>query len=130
MNLKILLPFEIFVEKTDVMRIVAETPDGSFAILPHRLDCVAALVPGILIYETPSDGETFVAIDEGVIIKSGAEVLVSARRALSGTVLGQLRDAVEREFLTFDRRDQDMRSTLAKLEGDLIRRLVTVRDER
>jgi F-type H+-transporting ATPase subunit epsilon len=65
-----------------------------------------------------------------VIIKSGAEVLVSARRALSGTVLGQLRDAVEREFLTFDRRDQDMRSTLAKLEGDLIRRLVTVRDER
>ena len=78
MNLKILLPFEIFVEKTDVMRIVAETPDGSFAILPHRLDCVAALVPGILIYETPSDGETFVAIDEGVIINNAASIIHEA----------------------------------------------------
>ena len=48
MNLKILLPFQIFAEKTNVSRIVAETREGSFGILPHRLDCVAALVPGIL----------------------------------------------------------------------------------
>lgn len=130
MNLKILLPFEIFAEKTGVMRIIAETQDGSFGILPRRLDCVAALVPGILIYETPSDGETFVAVDEGVIVKVGADVVVSVRGALAGTILGQLREAVEREFLTLDEREQDMRSTLAKLEGDLIRRMVTVRDER
>lgn len=129
MNFKILLPFEIFAEKTDVTRIVAEAQDGSFVILPHRLDCVAALMPGILIYETPTDGETFVAVDEGVIVKVGAEVLVSARRALSGTVLGQLREAVEREFLTFGEREKDTRAALAKLEGVLIRRLVTVRDE-
>lgn len=130
MNLKILLPFEIFAEKTGVMRIIAETQDGSFGILPRRLDCVAALVPGILIYETLSDGETFVAVDEGVIVKVGADVVVSVRGALGGTILGQLREAVEREFLTLDEREQDMRSTLAKLEGDLIRRMVTIRDER
>ncbi|AIT79150.1 F0F1 ATP synthase subunit epsilon [Novosphingobium pentaromativorans] len=130
MNLKILLPFEIFAEKTGVMRIIAETQDGSFGILPRRLDCVAALVPGILIYETLSDGETFVAVDEGVIVKVGADVVVSVRGALAGTILGQLREAVEREFLTLDEREQDMRSTLAKLEGDLIRRMVTIRDER
>jgi F-type H+-transporting ATPase subunit epsilon len=55
MNLKILLPFEIFAEKADVLRIVAETLEGSFGILPHRLDCVAALAPGILTYETKED---------------------------------------------------------------------------
>ena len=62
MHLKILLPFQIFAEHGDVLRIVAETRDGSFGILPHRLDCVAALVPGILIYETTASGEALVAI--------------------------------------------------------------------
>ena len=61
MNLKVLLPFQIFAEKTGVSRIVAETHEGSFGLLPHRLDCVAALTPGILIYQTESGPEVFVA---------------------------------------------------------------------
>ena len=81
MNLKILLPFQIFAEKTGVSRIVAETREGSFGLLPHRLDCVAALAPGILIYETEAEGEVFVAVDEGVLVKTGPDVLVSVRRA-------------------------------------------------
>jgi len=48
MNLRILLPFGVFAEKSDVMRVVADTTDGSYGLLPNRLDCVAALVPGIL----------------------------------------------------------------------------------
>ena len=95
MNLKVLLPFQIFAEKTGVSRIVAETREGSFGLLPHRLDCVAALAPGILTYETEADGEVFVAVDEGVLVKTGPDVLVSVRRALGGTDLGQLREAVE-----------------------------------
>ena len=71
MTLKILLPSEIFVNKTDVVRIVAETPDGSFGLLPHRLDCVAALAPGILTYETKEDGTVYLAVDEGVLVKTG-----------------------------------------------------------
>ena len=59
MNLKVLLPFQIFAEKTGVKRIVAETREGSFGLLPHRLDCVAALAPGILIYETEAEGEVY-----------------------------------------------------------------------
>jgi len=51
MNLKVLLPFQVFAEKSDVSLIVAETSNGSFGLLPNRLDCVAALSPGILIYE-------------------------------------------------------------------------------
>jgi F-type H+-transporting ATPase subunit epsilon len=125
MNLKVLLPFQIFTEKSDVSRIVAETREGSFGLLPNRLDCVAALAPGILIYETAADGEVFVAVDEGVIVKTGPDVLVSVRRALAGTDLGQLRGAVEREFLTLDEHERSVRSVLAKMEGDLIRRMAT-----
>jgi F-type H+-transporting ATPase subunit epsilon len=123
MNLKILLPFRIFAEKREVSRIVAESPGGSFGLLPHRLDCVAALEPGILTYETEAEGEVYLAVDEGVLIKTGQDVLVSVRNAIYGTDLSQLREAVEREFLTIDENEQRIRSVMAKLESNLVRRL-------
>jgi F-type H+-transporting ATPase subunit epsilon len=125
-NLKILLPFQVFAEKADVTRIVAETHEGSFGILPHRLDCVAALAPGILTYEIGSGGEVFVAVDEGVLVKTGPDVLVSVRRALGGAALDQLRAAVEREFLTLDEHEISVRTVLAKMEGDLVRRMASL----
>ena len=36
MHLKVLLPFRVFADKTHVTRIVAETREGSFGLLPHR----------------------------------------------------------------------------------------------
>jgi F-type H+-transporting ATPase subunit epsilon len=129
MNLRVLLPFRIFAEKTGVSRIVAETRGGSFGVLPRRLDCVAALVPGILIYENEAEGEVYVAVDEGVLIKTGPDVLVSVRNAIAGTDLGQLREAVEREFLNLDEREQAVRSVLAKMESGLIRRLADFQHE-
>ncbi|MEO6567842.1 MAG: F0F1 ATP synthase subunit epsilon [Opitutaceae bacterium] len=129
MTLKILIPFQVFAEKTDVSRIVAETPGGSFGLLPHRLDCVAALAPGILTYETEADGEIFVAIDEGILVKTGPDVLVSARRALVGKDLGELREAVTKEFLTLDEHEQSVRTVVAKLESGFLRRFATFRHE-
>jgi F-type H+-transporting ATPase subunit epsilon len=129
MHLKVLLPFQIFAEKTDVARIVAETHEGSFGLLPHRLDCVAALVPGILIYQTESGGEVLVAVDEGVLVKTGMDVLVSVRRAIGGTDLGQLHAAVEREFLTLDDNEQNVRQVSAKLETGFLRRLASLQHE-
>jgi F-type H+-transporting ATPase subunit epsilon len=123
MNLKILLPFRIFAEKTFVLRIVAETRQGSFGLLPHRRDCVAALAPGILIYETKAQGEVYVAVDEGVLVKTGLDVFISVRNAIGGTDLGQLRDAVEQEFLNLNEREQSVRSVMAKMESGFIRRL-------
>jgi len=126
MRLEVLLPFRVFTDTTDVSRIVAETREGSFGLLAHRLDCVAALAPGILTYETATAGEVFVAIDEGVLVKAGLNVLVSVRRALGGTDLGHLRDAVKREFLTLDARERDVRSVMARLEAGFLRRLASL----
>jgi F-type H+-transporting ATPase subunit epsilon len=122
MQLKILLPSSIFGEFENVSRIVAETRRGSLGILPHRLDCVAALAPGILSYATETAGEVYVAVDEGVLAKIGAKVLISVRHAIGGAALGQLRQAVEREFLTLDDREKGVRSAMAQLESGIIRR--------
>jgi F-type H+-transporting ATPase subunit epsilon len=129
MNLRVLLPFQVFANETDVSRIVAETREGSFGLLPHRLDCVAALVPGILIYQTESGGEVLVAVDEGVLVKTGADVLVSVRRAIGGTDLGQLRAAVETEFLILDENEQSVRRATAKLETGFLRRFAALQHE-
>ena len=128
-NLKVLLPFRIFAEKSGISRIVAETSAGSFGLLPHRLDCVAALTPGILIYENEAEGEIFVAVDEGVLVKTGLDVFVSVRNAIGGTDLGQLREAVEREFLNLTERQQNVRSVMMKMESGFIRRLAEFHHE-
>ena len=129
MNLKILLPFEVFAEETDVLRVVADTDQGSMGLLPNRLDCVASLVPGILVYETADEGETYIAVDEGVLVKTGLDVLVSVRNAIRGTDLGQLHAAVEREFLTLNEQEQKVRSVMARMESGLIHRLVEFHHE-
>ena len=129
MNLKVLLPFRIFAEEAGVLRIVAETREGSFGLLPHRLDCVAALAPGILIYENETEGEVYVAVDEGVLVKTGLDVLVSVRNAIGGTDLGQLRESVEREFLNLNEREQSVRSVMAKMESGFIRRMVAFHND-
>jgi F-type H+-transporting ATPase subunit epsilon len=123
MNLKVLLPFQIFADKTGVSRIVAETREGSFGLLPHRLDCVAALAPGILTYQLGAEAEVYMAVDEGVLVKTGLDVLISVRNAIGGTDLGQLHAAVEREFVHLNEREQSVRSVMAKMESDFISRL-------
>ncbi len=125
MRLKVLLPFQVFVEEADVSRIVADTPAGSFGLLPHRLDCVAALAPGILIYETAAEGEVCLAVDEGVLVKTGDEVLVSVRRALRGKDLAALRDDVAKQFLAEDEQAQSLRSAMAKVESGFLRRFAS-----
>ncbi len=129
MKLKLLLPSGIFADVSGVLRLVVETRGGSFGLLPQRLDCVAALDPGILIYETAADGEVFVAVDEGVLVKTGSQVMVSVRRALRGSDLGQLREAVEQEFLTLDEQEQEARALMARLESGFLRRFATFQDK-
>lgn len=125
MHLQILLPSHIFADKTGVKRIVAETREGSFGLLPNRLDCVAAITAGILVYETPSEGEVYVALDEGVLVKTGANVSISVRRAMGGANLSQLRQAVEQEFSQLNAQEKDVRSVMAKLETGFLRQFAS-----
>jgi F-type H+-transporting ATPase subunit epsilon len=128
MTLKVLLPFEVFADEREVSSIVVETAQGSFGLLPQRLDCVAALVPGILSFDAVGQGEVFLAVDEGVLVKTGPAVAVSVRRALRGADLARLRDAVEKEFLALDTQQEAMRAAMARLETGFLRRFATLRD--
>jgi F-type H+-transporting ATPase subunit epsilon len=122
MQLRILLPSGIFASVADVTRIVVMTPAGSFGLLPHRLDCATILSPGLLSYSTASADEIHLAIDGGVLVKTGADVVVCVRHAIAGADLGNLRRAVEDQFLHLSEQEKSSRTTLAQLESGLLRR--------
>ncbi|MDR3632890.1 MAG: F0F1 ATP synthase subunit epsilon [Isosphaeraceae bacterium] len=129
MNLKVLLPFQVLVEAKGVKRIVAETLHGSVGLLPRRLDCAAALVPGILTYETDTEGEVYLAVDQGVLVKAGMDVLVSVRNAIGGADLDKLHEAVKQEFLNLDEHEKSVRLVLARMESEFIRRFMESQHE-
>lgn len=124
MQLEILLPYGVFARVTNVDRIIAMTPAGSFGLLPHRLDCAAVLAPGLLTYATQGTGNIHLAVDSGVLVKTGAEVRVCVRHAIAGADLGSLRQAVEQEFLNLSEQEKSLRTTLAQLESSLVRRFL------
>jgi len=127
-HLKILLPFKIFLEVSDVQRIVVETSGGLFGMYPQRLDCVAALVPGIFTYETDK-GIQYLALDEGVLIKAGSNITLSVRNAIGGADLGKLHESVEKEFKNMDEVEKNVRTVAAKLESGFIHRLAQFEKE-
>jgi F-type H+-transporting ATPase subunit epsilon len=126
MHLKILLPSRVFAALTAVSSIVAESEDGCFGLLPQRLDCVAALVPGILTYRVPT-GDVYLAVDTGVLVKSGSNVLVSVRRAIAGSDLAALHDSVKRDFLAVDNEERVVRTAVSTMVGSFIARFDRVR---
>ncbi len=125
MTLKILLPTEVFLE-TEVQKIVAEAGNGFFGILPRHIDFVTALVPGIFTYWDVEGREYFIALDAGLFVKCGQSVLVSARNAVRGDDLDKLVTMIEETFCVMDERARTARDTVAKMEADLVRRLVAL----
>jgi F-type H+-transporting ATPase subunit epsilon len=126
MKLKVLLPTEILVDEA-VRKITAEAANGSFCLLPRHIDFVTALVPGLLSFETQKDGqEVFVAVAEGVLVKSGEEVLVSVRNAARGGGLGEMRRLVEEKFMVLDDKEKAARTAMARIEAGFVRRFLEV----
>lgn len=125
MKLKILLPTEVLVDE-EVEKVTAEAENGAFGLLPNHIDFVTALVPGILSYESAGGSETFVAVDEGTLVKNGSEVLVSTRQAAKGKDLDSLQQTVEEKYKTLDDREKQARSAVARLEAGFMRGLIEV----
>ena len=125
MRLRVLLPANVLLYET-VIKIVAEAIDGSFCLLPKHRDFVTSLVPGILSFLDESGAESFVAVSEGVLTKSGDEVLISTRRASRSELLDELQQVVQNLFQTLDDRERVAQAVMARLEADFMRRLLTL----
>jgi F-type H+-transporting ATPase subunit epsilon len=123
MRLKVLLPTQILIDEP-ASKVVAEDENGFFALLPRHIDFISALVPGLLSYVAEDGQEHFLAVDEGILVKAGPDVLVSTRHAVRGGDLGELRRTVDEQYYELDEHERQVRSSMARLEADLVRRFV------
>jgi F-type H+-transporting ATPase subunit epsilon len=128
MRLKVLLPTEVLVDE-EVVKVTAEAENGSFSLLPRHIDFVAALVPGLFSFVKTEDGvEEFLAVDEGILVKCGPEIMVSTRQAARGAELGTLKATVEQTFKVLTDQEKRARSALANLEANFIRRFLKLEE--
>ncbi len=128
MKLKVLLPAEVLLD-VEVKKVTAEAENGFFTLLPRHVDFVAALVPGIFSYQTTAGAESFLALDEGILIKQGDQVYVSAARAMPGHNLDQLQNAVENELKVLNENEKKARTVMSRLEADTLRRFTRLGGE-
>jgi len=129
MTLKILLPSKVFAYEKEVLSISAEALSGSFGLLPRRLDCVAALAPGILSYQLKTGNQVYLAIDQGILIKIGPSVVISVHNSIGGSDLKSLKVALRNQFIKINDQERSIRSVMAKMESSFLERFAKVRNE-
>jgi F-type H+-transporting ATPase subunit epsilon len=126
-RLKVLTPVEVVLDR-GVTTVVAEGANGSFGLKPRHADFVSSLVPGLLHFREREGGEgEYVAVDRGLLVKRGEEVLVSVRSAVRGVGLEELVRAVEERFSVLDDHERSVRSAVARLESDFVRRFMELK---
>ncbi len=118
-----MLPTGILIDQ-DVTKVTAEGVHGSFCLLPRHIDYCSALPPGLLSFENKEGKEIFVAVDNGMLVKTGEEVLVSTQRAIPSPDLESVRDLIETEFAAVDETERKTQAAMANLEASLVRRFL------
>lgn len=80
--------------------------------------------------DTDQDIEAYLAIDRGILVKVGQEVLVSTLNAVPGNRLEELHAVVAERFLGLDEHERQARSALARLEAGALRRFHLLQEAR
>ncbi len=126
MWLRVLTPTRVVLE-LEVVKVIAEGEDGSFALLPRHVDVVSALVPGLLVFTEVGEGpaqEHVLAVNSGTLVKCGRHVDVATSEAIRGEDPQMLAEQLRRAFVDVDEREQRSRAALARLESDLTAQLI------
>ena len=127
MNLKVVTPTNVVVEAR-VTKVTVQGQDGFRTYLPRHIDFVTAVVPSVMSWQPVEDGEQFAAVDKGILVKAGDEVLISTTYAIHGPELGRLRETVEQQFEQRGEREKSVRTALARLEASIVRRFMELGD--
>lgn len=121
-HLKVMEPEQIIADE-QVDKIIAEAVNGFFCLKPRHVDFASALKPGIL-YLYQGEEEKILAVDRGILVKCGSEVLVSVLNAIAGDDLGKLREQVRKEFSRIEKIEEEATNALRNLEAELIQHFV------
>jgi F-type H+-transporting ATPase subunit epsilon len=128
MKLKILLPDKIFLD-SEIDKLIAESPNGSFCLLPRHIDFLSALSPSLLVLTLIDGQEKILAVDGGILVKKGNQIWISSQHCLEGNDLKNLQQTIKEEFQKIDEQEKINREALAKLEVNLVRHYVQMKKD-
>lgn len=126
MTLNIFTPTESILE-SNVIKVIAEGEKGFFCLLSNHIDTVSTLTAGVLTFEKENGATGFLAVDEGVLVKKGADVFISTRNAFPSNEMTGLRNVVEEVYQKIEQEEKRARNILAKLEAGISQRLLGVK---
>lgn len=123
MQVKMVLPYKTILD-IPCMKITAPGQGGMFQILPRHVDLTWTLVPGILEIQDLQEKILYYAVNKGVLVKVGPQVMISTFQAIQGESLEALHQAVQENFIKLSEREREAQLLLAKLESDTIKRFM------
>lgn len=123
MDLKIMEPAGVVMEQKSA-KLRVESLSGQFVLLPRHVDTVAPLSAGIVEVVDQSGTESFVAVNGGLLVKTGSQVFISTPQAIRSEELSELRSAVDQVFHKTDEREKKTRTAMARIEAGLVRKFL------
>lgn len=109
-----------------VRRVTAEDHSGWFGIWPRREDLIAALPPGLLVFED-EEGEAFVALSGGLLDLRGDTCHVLVGRAQVSRDLDAIAEEVGHQAARRRASAELHRGVVGELAREAVRRLVQER---
>lgn len=104
-----------------VAKVVAEGIGGSRGFLPHHVDFVMPLRRGVMWCTDPEGADTFFAVDGGVLVKKGPQVVVATRYAVMAGRMEDLPAGLQAMFAEADEHAQAAERAASRLETMLLR---------
>ena len=120
MKVRILTPIGVVLDE-EAEKISFESLSGSHTFFPHHIDTVSALPQNIVTVRTTKQKNIYVACTQGVLVKQGEQVLLSAHKAVIGEDLNNLAKLIQTEFAQDEENRRQVNSAIARLETQLSR---------
>ena len=120
MKVRILTPIGVVLDE-EAEKISFESLTGSRTFFPHHIDTVSALPQNIVTVRTTKKKDIYIACTQGVLVKQGEQVLLSAHKAVIGEKLDELAKLIQTEFAQDEDNRRQVNSAIARLEAQLSR---------
>ncbi len=120
MELLICSPLDTVVQ-TKIEKVTFEAVDGYRTLLPKHVDFVSALGAGIITYVPLKGTAKYVACHQGIVVKQGDKVTISAQGTVTGDTLTELQEHIQHDYKQNEEHRKELSAAMARLELGLAR---------
>ena len=120
MELLICSPLETVVQ-AKIEKVSFEAVDGYRTLLPKHVDFVSALGAGIITYVSEKGTPKYVACHQGIVVKQGDKVTISAQGTVTGDTLEELQEHIKNYSKQNEEHRKELSAAMARLELGLAR---------